>query len=350
MSEKSLPGLNLIIENILSRKLGVHSLVRIETLQSLWSGYGEILRCIVSGCETDTFIVKHIKVPDNVDHPRGWNSDISHKRKMHSYQVEGNWYRYWVPSESLHEEVNQQLNCRVPKSFFIQSNNSEFLFILEDLDAAGYSRRIAQASLPQIHLCLRWLANFHAKFMGQQADKNSNDTLWPVGTYWHLATRLDELAALNDEQLKQAANKIDTTLNTCHYQTIVHGDAKIANFCFTENADQVAAVDFQYVGGGCGIKDVMLFLSSCLNSDQCKQYEAQLLDYYFTSLKTALAAQEYEIDTDALEQEWRTLYAFAWADFVRFLKGWSPGHWKIHDYSENLTQRVIEQLDKKSPN
>ena len=30
--------------------------------------------------------------------------------------------------------------------------------------------------------------------------------------------------------------------------------------------------------------------------------------------------------------------------FYRFLKGWSPRHWKIHRYSERLAHQVIRRL------
>ena len=134
----------------------------------------------------------------------------------------------------------------------------------------------------------------------------------------------------------------------------MHGDAKLANFCFrpksssSRSSSKVAAVDFQYIGRGCGMKDLAYFLGSCLNEQQCEARESQLLDYYFSSLidqvEKKVEKKKVSIDKAKLEEEWRELYPVAWADFHRFIKGWSPGHWKINSYSEKLTAAVIKSL------
>jgi len=141
-----------------------------------------------------------------------------------------------------------------------------------------------------------------------------------------------------DSPLKHAAQPIDDTLNNADYQTIIHGDAKLANFCFgqsTTNGEKlkrVAAVDFQYVGRGVGVKDLAYFLGSCLNDSDLTQLHDELLDHYFAALMLACNHYHQNIDTTALEHEWRLLYAFANADFLRFLQGWSPEHHKINKY------------------
>lgn len=165
--------------------------------------------------------------------------------------------------------------------------------------------------------------------------------LWPVGTYWHLETRPDELEAMDDGDLKAAAADIDRKLNECRLKTIVHGDAKLANFCFSTRGQDVAAVDFQYVGGGCGMKDVVYFLGSCMDERECEKRVPALLDHYFTELKRSV---KKDVDSDALEKEWREMFAFAWTDFHRFLLGWMPGHWKINRYSKQLTKEVLHKL------
>ncbi len=313
---------------------GASAIYEIEEIQSLWSGYGKIMRFGLRGCKTESIVVKHVRIPNQVQHPRGWNTDLSHARKVKSYQVESAWYDKW--SRYCDE------SCRIPQCLAVGSIKDETFIVLEDLDASGFPQRKESVSEEEIRACLSWLANFHATFMG----KKSQD-LWTIGTYWHLDTRPDELDALTDIPLKNAALEIDKKLRNSPYQTFVHGDAKLANFCFSEDGCKVSAVDFQYVGGGCGIKDVAYFIGSCLDEKQCEQLESALLDIYFLELTTQLKQKHKDIDAGALEIDWRSLYPYAWTDFYRFLKGWSPGHWKINSYSERLAREVLELVSQK---
>ncbi|WP_031435353.1 phosphotransferase [Methylomarinum vadi] len=320
------------IQQIILNATQAETMHEIGVIQSLWSGYGSIVRYGLTGGAADSVIVKHVQLAAQGNHPRGWNTDISHQRKMHSYQVETAWYHHW----SKHCDES----CRVPACLAFIERNDELLIVLEDLDAAGFAERRSQVNEVEMQTCLSWLANFHATFLGERPEG-----LWPTGTYWHLQTRPDELAALDDSALKNAAEAIDRKLRSSPFQTFVHGDAKLANFCFSRDGRNVAAVDFQYVGGGCGIKDVAYFIGSCLDEDECQQHEERLLDSYFQVLKSALPAKGKAIDAEAIEKDWRALYPVAWTDFHRFLKGWSPGHWKIHSYSERLAREVVAQLN-----
>lgn len=308
---------------------GAGAMEVVEVIQELWSGYGQILRIRLEGAPTATVIAKHVRMPSTGKHPRGWNSDLSHQRKLKSYKVETAWYRDW--------NGRCGPETRIPRFLAFDQHDDEILLVIEDLDAAGYPVRLSYVSRARLEACLDWLARFHATFMGTQPDG-----LWQTGTYWHLATRSEELVALGDDlPLKNAASAIDATLSNARFQTFVHGDAKLANFCFSEADDRVAAVDFQYVGGGCGMKDVAYFIGSCLDESTCEQQESELLDHYFSTLRAALSSRHPGISPDAVEAEWRDLFPVAWTDFHRFLKGWSPGHWKINSYSERLAREVV---------
>jgi hypothetical protein len=315
--------MNKHFRSIILQRTGASSLFEKEVIQELWSGYGKIMRVGLVNASVESVVVKHVKLPIYKNHPRGWNTDIGHQRKLKSYKVEATWYKTY----------SQNSAARLPKCLAIETQDDEVLMVLEDLDEAGYPLRKKAVMWKEIAECLAWLAQFHASYLGKVPNG-----LWEVGTYWHLDTRPQELAVLNDQILKEAAPVIDKKLNTCEYKTLVHGDAKLANFCFAEDG-QVAGVDFQYVGGGCGMKDVAYFIGSCLNESECERLEAQILDTYFECLQS-----EMEERNEALEIEWRSLYRVAWADFHRFLKGWSPDHWKINSYSERVTAEVINNL------
>lgn len=316
--------MNEYFRSIILQRTGASSLSEKEMIQELWSGYGKIIRVGLENAAIESAVVKHVQLPINKKHPRGWNTDIGHQRKLKSYQVETTWYQTY----------SKNCTARLPQCLAIETQGDEVLMVLEDLDKAGYPlRKKTVTQWDEIAVCLAWLAQFHASYLGQ-----TPDGLWEVGTYWHLETRPQELAVLDDQKLRDAAFSIDKKLNTCKYKTFVHGDAKLANFCFSKDG-QVAGVDFQYVGGGCGMKDVAYFIGSCLNERDCERFETQILDTYFKYLQC-----ELEERNEALEAEWRSLYRVAWADFHRFLKGWSPDHWKINSYSERVTAEVIKSL------
>lgn len=326
------------LQEHICRIVGATEVVDVQTIQRLWSDCGQVAKVRWANNESADAVercavIKHVKMPQQIEHPRGWNTDRSTARKVRSYEVETRWYAAYSGRCSA--------ACRVPGYLGDAHWGDERLLVLEDIDAAGFDRRATHASEQQLDACIHWLAVFHATFLDVRPDG-----LWDKGTYWHLDTRPDEYDKLEDGPLKRAAHHIDAALDNSPFKTLVHGDAKLANFCFSHDPAHmpaVAAVDFQYVGGGCGMKDLAYLIGGCLDSPACFREEARLLETYFTALKSAIRERGLAIDTDALETDWRDLYPYAWADFQRFLMGWSPGHWKISAYSEHMTQKVLAE-------
>ena len=323
--------MNSHFENTIRAATGAKQIFLQETIQSLWSGYGKIVRYGLEGADLKSVVVKHVQLPKASSHPRGWNTDLSHQRKVRSYEVETAWYESW--SKKCPDP------CKVPRCFEVEHQQDEVLMVLEDLDTSGFGHRKTHVDWTSFEACLRWLAYFHVTFLGVKA----ND-LWETGTYWHLDTRPEELQRMDDDRLRKAAGELDRILKQSPYQTLVHGDAKLANFCFSEDGASVAAVDFQYVGGGCGMKDLAYFVGSCFREEECERLESKTLDTYFKHVRTAAAEMPSSLNIDLLEADWRKLYPVAWTDFHRFLKGWSPGHWKINSYSERLERSVLNSL------
>ncbi len=303
-------------------------------IQSLWDGYGEIRRVALDGADVASAIVKHVAPPATL---RGKSSEAalrSHRRKLRSYSVELAFYERYA--------ARCGDGCRVPRALHLESLESGWFLVLEDLDGAGFDQRRTRLSEAETTSCLAWLANFHATFLGE-----SPASLWKVGTYWHLATRPDELSTLWVESLKQHAQRFDAALNGAKFRTFVHGDAKLENFCFARSARSVksggavAAVDFQYVGGGVGVKDLAYFLGGCLAPSECESNVGRHLNTYFELLERALAARGSGVDFALLEREWRALFPVAWADFYRFLLGWAKDTYPFDAFSRKLTDQAI---------
>lgn len=282
--------------------LGARSARRTERIQSLWSGYGELFRVALDGGAHRWAVVKWVRPP------RAARDDVSNARKLRSYEVEATFYERYA------ERCDD--SCRVAKLLASRAGErGESMFVLEDLDAAGFDGRTDEGTATQMDRTLAWLASFHARFL-----RDAGQGLWPIGTYWYLETRRDELAAIADAELRDAAETLAGRLRGARFQTIVHGDAKDANFCFGPRG--VAAVDFQYPGRAPGIVDVAYLLYG-RSDEPADGIDDARLDRYFGYLREALGAEAAEV-----EAEWRELYVTARLDFCRFLAGWRPSMWR----------------------
>lgn len=278
-------------------------------VQRLWRGYGEVERIALDG-EESSLILKRIQPPGG--------SDAGHRRKLKSYQVEIAWYLGSLPAGL----------GRLPHCFAALPPNADgaCALLLEDLSAAGYPRGARRLSLRQRAAAIDWLAALHAAFV----DRPLPDGLWAEGSYWQLDTRREEWGRIRGP-LAQAAETLHARLTEIRYRSVVHGDAKPANMCFSA-ADEVAMVDFQYVGGGCGMRDLAYLLD-----DVCQAGLAAAepwLDRYFQ----ALAARLPGARAQAVATEWRPLFPLALADYHRFLAGWLP------DFTSDLAENICKRL------
>ena len=150
--------------------------------------------------------------------------------------------------------------------------------------------------------------------------------------------------------LKKVAKQLDDKLEKARYKTIVHGDAKVANFCFgklsrVHSLDQgeqekdanniaIAGLDFQYCGNGVGVRDVAYFLGSVYTDDELAICADECFDYYFAVLSAPAC----------VEEEWRSLISVCFADFERFMRGWNPGGWKFHGRGHFVSRMIDTAL------
>ena len=123
--------MNEYFRSTILQSTGASSLFEKEMIQELWSGYGKIMRIGLKNASVESVVVKHVQMPKYKNHPRGWNTDIGHQRKVKSYNVEATWY----------DTYSKNSIARLPKCLAIEKQDDEVLMVLEDLDEAGYPLR-----------------------------------------------------------------------------------------------------------------------------------------------------------------------------------------------------------------
>src|SRR5690554_5341953 len=77
--------MNNYFQSVIKNVTGATAIYKIEVIQNLWSGYGEILRYGLEDAPIQRVVVKHVRLEESGKHPRGWNSSHSHERKLQSY-------------------------------------------------------------------------------------------------------------------------------------------------------------------------------------------------------------------------------------------------------------------------
>ena len=158
------------IEALLVQRYPGVRVVKQATVQSLWGGYGQILRLHLEPSDADaprTVVVKRVAPPPD-------EGGLSHERKCRSYVVEQLFY------ETCAARLDPTL-CRVPALLCSGASlrSVETLLVLEDLDAddPGFGGRRHALSVADARACMVWLAHFHRTFLVTRG------TVWPEGMW-----------------------------------------------------------------------------------------------------------------------------------------------------------------------
>ena len=154
--------------------------------------------------------------------------------------------------------------------------DSRFSLLLNDFSKEDGWHQVVQTDLAQMRATLKALARMHAFFWLGNKTTSLASCLWPVATYWDQAKQPSDQAArlsslfarfvadFGDREVSEAAEakdygallashveRLEREVHQGEKQTIIHGDAKSANFFYKANgaADgglDVGIIDFQW--------------------------------------------------------------------------------------------------------
>lgn len=301
---------------------------KLRFVSELWAGFGSLWRGTTAKGEPSV-----IKVVTPPELGASAENERSRLRKLESYHVEQNYYVH-------HADVAESHGARC---YFAGRSGDASVLVLQDLDALDFRERFRFRERAEQKAALRLLASFHAQTLGREATG-----LWPLGTYYHLATRSDEYDRMPNGSLKTNARRFAHALASAKHQCWVHGDAKPENFCVRRRGStiDVRAVDFQYVGGGVGIVDVAYFASSVLSPSSSRRVADTLLDDYFEAFREAISSTLGAAKSHQVEEEWRELYPLAWADLYRFLAGWAPGNYDDEPLALSYIEEALDLISR----
>jgi len=232
----------------------------------------------------------------------------------------------------------------VPQLMGISEEDDGVMIVMNDLGAHGkyYTKRGNQLTMEEGRALLSWLAKFHAVHW-RAADPPQG--LWNEGSFWQLGTRQDELDDLEEEWVqcgldRRRAKEIHELITKTRFRTVIHGDAKAANFFFFAGQGdaplEIGGYDFQYCGMATPLRDVAYLLCCSIQGHLIHENEEDLLSHYYTELTKALRPEDAEEYT---MRELQEMYNLCVVDLARFMSG--SRWWGNIDYIEDKARKWL---------
>ena len=312
-----------VVQTIVGQ-VGFTDVTDVTVIQSLWANYGKLYRCQAARRRDDEtatqLVVKHFAPPLSAS-----DDSEDHLRKMRSYEVESAFY------EKLSAKMIDR-GCIVPELVGCTREGQSIALVMRDLGAQYGSFTVRRGNcmdMDEAKQLLRYLARFHGINWGQ-----SVEGLWPEGSFWQLGTRMDELQYLDTSWKRYGldrdmALRIHELVTSLPHRTIVHGDAKAANFFWFDERGDVGGYDLQYVGGASPMRDIAYTLGCSLQEHLIERHEEALLRFYHGELLSHLSPKDAAGFTFETMQD---AYDLCVADLVRFMCG--SRWWGNTDYLE----------------
>jgi 3'-phosphoadenosine 5'-phosphosulfate (PAPS) 3'-phosphatase len=273
---------------------------------------------------------------------------------------------------------------------------SKFALLLEDFSPDDGWSQIGLLSGTTLRAALTSLAEMHAFFWGFTNDKDYDtlsEAVWNQGSYWvpekqasnqfenidpqwrkhranfaaaldvagvtgHGAVTLENLGALLAKYAVRIAERVHAV--DCSHRTLIHGDAKAANFFFRDldtagSGPGVGLIDFQWTGWGAGVVDVAYLIASSADISELSddgRAELELLKYYRDQVVHFLArfgkADNVAMALQLLPwEDLRSSYEDALLDLSRLVFSY---HWARIDASPSVLESRKDLLGSNSYN
>ena len=205
------------------------------------------------------------------------------------YKREYDYYRRLRPDAPV----------RSPRLFYgaWEERSRRFVLVMEDLAHMRMGDHFAGATPDEARRTIRALARLHGRYwndVGQPLLAGILDTcgprMRPLAQILYLAFLVPTLNNFGDFFSAGTRRTAEAygPLVAAHIggvaasapRTFIHGDCRMDNLLFGAGAEEVALLDWQVSGLGCGLYDVAFFLGSSVTTEVRREIERDLLQEY----------------------------------------------------------------------
>jgi len=261
---------------------------------------GEILRCRLSwdGDDPSAPASVIVKLPSSD------SKVLRMSRRLRLYKREYEFYRHLGP----------QAPIRSPVLFYgdLDTRSHRFVLVLEDLGRMETGDQIAGATEEQAMRAVRGLARLHGRYwngVDRPPISGFYDSLSPKQALVvqlvymsNLASTLTRFGKYFSDRTRRLAEAYGARV-AAHVgeiaagpRTVVHGDVRMDNMFFgAGGTDDVAIIDWQASGLGCGLYDVAYFLGGSVAVDVRRNIERDALKEYCNIVR-AMTAENFAFD------------------------------------------------------
>ncbi len=235
-----------------------------------------------------------------------------------TYDMYGREYRFYT-------QVAPEVPLRAPACYHAEFNleNSDFIFLIEDLQGYRIGDQVEGCSLQEAHQIVESIASLHRSTwqpdhikdirqhdMPYQREgmKGGFAVGWPVCKSDFADCLTDEAIAVGDN----TPDYVDSLLDEIHQgpMVIAHGDVRLDNIFF--GSDHVALVDFQAVCKAAPEHDLAYFITQSV-SDEIRGAEDWVAVYHKHLTRDGI---EYDLELSRERYRKLAMYFFCYAVII----------------------------------
>lgn len=210
-------------------------------------------------------------------------------RMQSFYRREYDYYRRLAPDAPV----------RSPRLLYgaWEDRGHSFVLVLEDLADMTPGDHFAGATLDQARCAVRALARLHGRYwndVGQPPLSDRFDTTgWKIRPLLQvlylafLVPTLKRFGSFFSAEMRRVAEAYGPLvadhvagIAASAPRTFIHGDYRLDNLFFGAGADDIALIDWQVSGLGCGLYDVAYFLGASVTVEVRREIERDVLQEY----------------------------------------------------------------------